>query len=113
MIEVAALAEKQAIAGRRVRVKLGAEAVAWLEGIAGEYRSRELGPLVVRRKAGGYWGELESWASPLGIEEQPGGRPLVALAGPGLIHALRLQVADDGQALVLDQGQHVYRFERQ
>lgn len=113
MIEAASLAEKQAIAGRCVRVKLGAEAVAWLEGIAGEYRSRELGPLVVRRKEGAYWGEFESWASPLGIEEQPSGRPLVALVGPGLIHALRLQVADDDQALVLDQGQHVYRFERQ
>jgi CubicO group peptidase (beta-lactamase class C family) len=113
MIEAASVAEQQAIAGRRARVKSGAEAVAWLAGIAGEYRSRELGPLVVRRREGGYWGELESWASPLGIEEQPGGRPLVALVGPGLIHALRLQVADDGQALVLDQGQHVYRFERQ
>jgi CubicO group peptidase (beta-lactamase class C family) len=74
MIEAASLAEKQAIAGRRARVKLGAEAVGWLEGIAGEYRNRELGPLVVRRKEGGYWGEFESWASPLGIEEQPGGR---------------------------------------
>jgi hypothetical protein len=37
----------------------------------------------------------------------------VALLGPGLIHALRLQVAGDAQALVLDQGQQVYRFERQ
>ena len=113
MIEAASLAEKQAIAGRRARVKLDAEAAAWLDGIAGEYRSRELGPLVVRRKEGRYWGEFESWASPLGIEEQPGGRPLVALLGPGLIHALRLQVAGDAQALVLDQGQQVYRFERQ
>jgi hypothetical protein len=113
MIEAASLAEKQAIAGRRARVKLDAEAAAWLDGIAGEYRSRELGPLVVRRKEGRYWGEFESWASPLGIEEQPGGRPLVALLGPGLIHALRLHVAGDAQALVLDQGQQVYRFERQ
>ena len=113
MIEAASLAEKEAMAGRRARVKLGAEAVAWLERIAGEYRSRELGPLVVRWKEGGYWGEFESWASPLGIEEQPSGRPLVALVGPGLIHALRLQVADDAQALILDQGQQVYRFERQ
>ena len=113
MIEAASLAENQAAAGRRARVKLGGEAGEWLEGIAGEYRSRELGPLVVHRKEGGFWGEFESWASPLGIEEQPSGRPLVALVGPGLIHALRLQVADDAQALVLDQGQHLYRFERQ
>lgn len=113
MIEATSLAEKQAIAGRRARVKLGGEAVAWLEGIAGEYRSRELGPLVVRRKEGAYWGDFESWGSPLGIEEQAGGRPLVALVGPGFLHALRLQVVDDAQALVLDQGQHVYRFERQ
>jgi CubicO group peptidase (beta-lactamase class C family) len=113
MIEAASLAEKEAMAGRSARVKLGAEAVAWLEAIAGEYRSRELGPLVVRRKEGEYWGEFESWASPLGIEEQPSGRPLVALVGPGLIHALRLQAADDAQALILDQGQLVYRFERQ
>lgn len=113
MIEAASLAEKQAIASRRARVRLGAEAVAWLEEIAGEYRSRELGPLVVRRKGEAYWGEFESWATPLGIREQPGGRPLVALVGPGLIQALRLQVADEAQALVLDEGQHVYRFERQ
>ena len=112
MIEAASLAEKQAIAGRRARVKLGAEAAAWLEGIVGEYRSSELGPLVVRRKEGRYWGEFESWASPLGVEEQPGGRPLVVLVGPGFIHALHLQVADDAQALILDQGQHVYTFER-
>ncbi len=113
MIEAASLAEEQAIAGRRARVKLGAEAAAWLEGMAGEYRSHELGPLFVRRKEGGYWGEFESWASPLGIEEQTSGRPLVALVGPGLIHTLRLQVAGEAQALVLDQGQYVYRFERQ
>jgi CubicO group peptidase (beta-lactamase class C family) len=113
MLEAASSAERQAIAGRRARVKLGADAVARLEGIAGEYRSRELGPLVVRWKQGGYWGEFESWASPLGIEEQPDGRALVALVGPGLIRALRLQVADDAQALLLDQGQYVYRFERQ
>jgi CubicO group peptidase (beta-lactamase class C family) len=113
MIEAVSLAEKQAIASRRARVTLGAEAMACLEGLAGEYRSRELGPLVVRRKEKGYWGEFESWASPLGIQEQPGGRPLVALVGPGLVHALRLQVEDDTQTLVLDQGQHVYRFERQ
>jgi CubicO group peptidase (beta-lactamase class C family) len=113
MIEAASLAEKQAIAGRRARVKVGAEAVAWLEGIAGEYRSRELGPLVVRGNERGYWGEFESWVSPLGIEEQPGGHLLVALVGPGLIRSLRLQVADDAETLVLDQGQYVYRFERQ
>ena len=113
MIEAASLAENEATASRRARVKLGAEAVKWLEEIAGEYGSPELGPLVVRRKEGRYWGEFESWATPLGIEEQPSERPLVALAGPGFIHALRLQVADDAQALILDQGQHVYRFERQ
>jgi CubicO group peptidase (beta-lactamase class C family) len=112
-IEAISLARKEAIAGRRARVKLGAEAVTWLEGIAGEYRSRELGPLVVRRKDAGYWAEFESWASPLGIEEQAGGRPLVALVGPGLIHAFRLQVSDNAQALILEQGEQVYRFERQ
>ena len=32
------------------------------------------------------------------------GRPLVVLTGPGLIHTLRLEVADDAQALVLDHG---------
>jgi hypothetical protein len=113
MIEAASLAEKEAMAGRRARVKLGAEAMAWLERIAGEYRSHELEPLIVRWKEGGYWGEFESWASPLGIEEQHVGRPLVALVGPGLIHALRRHVADHAQALILGQGQQVYRFERQ
>lgn len=113
MVEAASLGEREAIAGRRARVKLGAEAVAWLEPIAGEYRSPELGPLVVCRKEEGYWGEFESWASPLGIEEQSNGRPLVRLVGPGLIQSPCLQVEDDAQALVLDQGQHVYRFERQ
>lgn len=113
MIEAASLAEKEAVARRRARVKLGAEAATGLDGIAGEYRSRELGALIVRSKEGRYWGEFEGWASPLGIEEQPSGRPLVALVGPGLIHAFRLQVADDAQALILEQGQQVYRFERQ
>jgi CubicO group peptidase (beta-lactamase class C family) len=113
MIEATSLAEKQAVASRCARVKLGTDAAAGLEGVAGEYRSPELGPLVLRRRQGGYWGEFESWASPLGIEQQPDGRSLVASVGPGLIRALRLQVADDAQALILDQGQCVYRFQRQ
>ena len=66
MIEAASLAEKEAMAGRRARVKLGAEAVAWLEGIAGEYRSRELGPLVVRRKEEGILGRVRELGQPAG-----------------------------------------------
>ncbi|HKU26617.1 MAG TPA: hypothetical protein VJQ54_14165 [Candidatus Sulfotelmatobacter sp.] len=60
MVETALLGETEAIAVKRARVKLGAEAATWLERIAGEYRSHELGPCVVCRKEEGYWGEFES-----------------------------------------------------
>jgi hypothetical protein len=80
--------------------------------LAGEYESRELGPLVVRRKDGQYRGEFESWGSALGVEEQPNGGFLVVLTGPPWVGGVRLQVVDDGQALVLDGGQNMYTFDR-
>jgi len=71
----------------------------------------ELCTLIVRQKDGDYWAEFESWSSALGIEEQPKGDLLAVLTGPPVV-GLRSQVADDGQALVLDGGQNLYRFER-
>jgi len=85
MIAVASSVENQAVAGRRARVKLWAEAVEWVEGIAGEYRSRELGSLVVRHREGGIRAGSRAGPAPWGIKEQSSGRPLVALVGPGLI----------------------------
>jgi hypothetical protein len=67
---------------------------------------------MVRQKDGEYWGEFENWSSALGIEEQPKGGVLLVLTSPPWIGGLRLQVADDGRALVLDGAQNVYRFER-
>jgi CubicO group peptidase (beta-lactamase class C family) len=112
MIAAASLSEKEAVAGRRARVKVDAASLARLETVVGEYESRELGPLMVRQKDGEYWGEFESWSSALGIEEQPKGGMLLVLTSPPWIGGLRLQVADDGRALVLDGAQNVYRFER-
>jgi hypothetical protein len=47
----------------------------------------------------------------LGVEEQSNGSRLVVLTSPPW-SGLRLQVADDGRALILDGGQNVYRFQR-
>ncbi len=113
MIAAASQSERDAVAGRIARVKTDATSLARLEKLAGEYESRELGPLVVRRKDDQYRGEFESWGSALGIEEQPDGGFLVVLTGPPWVGGLRLQVVDDGRTLVLDGGQNVYRFERQ
>jgi CubicO group peptidase (beta-lactamase class C family) len=112
MIAAGSLSEKEAVAGRQARVKVDAASLARLETVAGEYESPELGPLMVRQKDGEYWGEFESWSSALGIEEQPKGGVLLVLTSPPWIGGLRLQVADDGRALVLDGAQNVYRFER-
>ena len=112
MIAAAAQSEREAVAGRLARVKTDATSLARLEKIVGEYESRELGPLVVRWEDGQYQGEFESWGSALGVEEQPNGSFLVVLTGPPWVGGVRLQVVDDGRALVLDGGQKLYRFER-
>jgi CubicO group peptidase (beta-lactamase class C family) len=112
MIAAAAQSEREAVAGRLARVKTDATSLARLEKIVGEYESRELGPLVVRREDGQYRGEFESWGSALGVEEQPNGGFLVVLTGPPWVGGVRLQVVDDGRALALDGGQNVYMFER-
>jgi CubicO group peptidase (beta-lactamase class C family) len=112
MIAAASQSEREAVAGRIARVKTDATSIVRLEILVGEYDSRELGRLVVQRQDGQYKGEFESWGSALGVEEQPDGGFLVVLTGPPWVGGLRLQVVDDGRALVLDGGQNVYRFER-
>jgi len=119
MIAAASQAEKEAASKRLTRVKVDADSVKWLERAVGEYRSTELGSLTVQRKDGQYWAAFESWSSSLGVSEQPDGSRVAALTSPpwnsGAIAAgeVRLQVAEDGRALVLDEGQTLYRFERQ
>ena len=118
MIAAVSQAEKEAVAGRLGRVKVDADSVKWLEGILGEYRSKELGPLTVQGKDWQYWADFESWNSALGVEEQPDGSRVVVLTSPpwngGAIGAggARFQVAEDGRALVLDGAQTLYKFER-
>jgi len=112
MIAGASQSEREAVAGRMARVKTDATSLARLEKVVGEYESRELGPLVVRRRDGQYRGEFESWGSALGVEEQPNGGFLAVLTGPPWVGGVRLQVVDDGQALVLDGGQNMYTFDR-
>lgn len=118
MIAAASQAEKEAASKRLARVKVDAASVKWLEGIVGEYRSNELGPLTVRRKDGQYWADFECWSSALGVGEQPDGSRVAVLTSPpwnsGAIAAgeVRFQVAENGRALVLDEGQALYRFER-
>jgi hypothetical protein len=112
MIAAAAHSEREAVAGRLARVKTDATSLARLEKIVGEHESRELGPLAVRRNNGEYRAEFESWSSALGVEEQPNGGFLVVLTGPPWVGGVRLQVVDDGRALVLDDDQNVYMFER-
>jgi CubicO group peptidase (beta-lactamase class C family) len=119
MVAAASQAEKEAVSGRLGRVKVDADSVKWLDGILGQYRGNELVPLAVQRKDGRYWGDFESWSSVLGVEEQPDGSRVAVLISPpwnGVAVAAkgaRLQVAEDGRALVLDEGQTLYRFERQ
>lgn len=111
MIAAGAQAEREAVAGRLARVKTDAASLARLEKLVGEYESRELGRLIVRRDDGGYRTELEGWSSALGVEEQPNGGFLVVLTSPPWVGGVRLQVGDGG-ALVLDGGQNLYVFER-
>jgi hypothetical protein len=119
MVAATLQAEKEAAAARLTRVKVDADSAKWLEGILGEYRSNELGPLAVQRNDGQYWADFESWSSALGVEEQPDGSRVVVLTSPpwngGAIAAggARFQVAEDGRALVLDGAQTLYKFERE
>lgn len=119
MVAAASQAEKEAASKRLARVRVDADSTSWLDGIIGEYRSSELGPLSVQRKDGQYCADLESWSSALGVSEQPDGSCVAALISPpwnsGAIAAgeVRLQVADGARALILDEGQALYKFERQ
>jgi len=113
MVAAAAQMETEEVAGRLARVKTDATSLERLKKLVGAYENRELGPLIVQPKGDQYRGEFESWGSALGIEEQPDGGFLVVLTGPPWVGGLRLQVVDDGRALVLDGGQNVYKFERQ
>lgn len=118
MIAAVSQAEKEAASKRLTRVRMDAESVEWLQGLLGEYRSNELGPLAVRRKKGQYWADFESWRSALGVGEQADGLRVAVLISPpwnsGAVAAgeVRLQVAEDGRTLVLDEGQTLYKFER-
>jgi hypothetical protein len=119
MLAAALQAEKEAAAGRIAHIKVDADSVKWLEGILGEYRSSELGSLSVRHKDGQYRAQFEGLRSALGVEEQSDGSRVVVLTSPpwngGTFFpvGIRLRVAEDGRALVLDNGQTLYRFERQ
>ena len=112
MIAAASQSEREAVAGRIARVKTDATSVVRLGRLVGQYQSRELGPLSVRSNDGEYRAEFESWGSALGLEEQPNGGFLVVLTDPPWVGGVRLQVVDDGRALLLDGAQNVYRFER-
>ena len=113
MIAAASLSAKDAVEKTHARVKVDADSVAWLEEVEGEYRSDELGPLILSRRNHQYWSDFESWNSTLGVEEQSNGSRLVVLTSPPWSGSLCLQVADDRRALILDGGQNVYRFQRQ
>lgn len=112
IVAAAAQSMTEAVTARQARVKIDATSMARLERVVGEYDSRELGPLVVRRSDGQYRAQFESFGSTLGVEEQPNGAFLVVLTSPPWTGAVRLQIVDEGQALLLDGGQNVYRFER-
>lgn len=113
MVAAASLSAKDVVEKTRSRVKVDADSLAWLEEVAGEYRSEELGPLIVFRKNYQYWAEFESWKSTLGVEEQSTGNHLAVLTSPPWSGTLRFQVADDRRVLTLDGGQKIYRFQRQ
>jgi CubicO group peptidase (beta-lactamase class C family) len=119
MLAAASQAEKEAVVGRSARVKVDADSVKWLDGLVGEYRSNELGPLAVQRKDGQYSAHFESWSSFLGVGEQPDGTRVAVLTSPPWNSAaiaageVRFQVAEHSRVLVLDAGQTLYRFERQ
>ena len=119
MVAAVAQAEKEAVSKRLIRVKVDGDSLKWLDKVVGKYRSNELGQLTVQRTGGQYCAEFESWSSALGVSEQPDGSRVAAFTSPpwnsGAIAAgeVRLQLAADGRALVLDEGQTLYRFERQ
>lgn len=118
MLAAALQSETEAATGRRAQVKVDEDSLKWLDGIAGEYRSSELGSLSVRCEDGQYRAQFQGLGSALGVQQQPDGNRLVVLTSPpwngGTFFpvGVRLQVADDGRALVLDEGQTLYRFER-
>jgi CubicO group peptidase (beta-lactamase class C family) len=113
IVAAASLSAKDVTQKTRARVKVDSDSLAWLEELAGEYRSDELGPLILSKKNHQYWGEFESWKSTLGVELQSTGNHLIVLTSPPWSGTLRLQVADDRRVLTLDGGQNIYKFERQ
>ena len=95
MVAAASLSANDVMEKMRARVKVDPDSLAWLEALEGEYRSDELGTLSYPRKTINTGAEFESWNSPLGVEDQSAGNPLVVLISPPWSGTLRLQVADD------------------
>jgi hypothetical protein len=110
MLAAASQSEKEAAAARPAHVKVDSDSVNWLERIRGEYHSSELGSLSVRWEHGQYRAQFHGLGSALGVEQQTDGSRVVALTSPpwngGTFFPIgvRLQVAEDGRALVLDGG---------
>ena len=106
----AAKALEHAIATVRDRVKVDPDSVAWLDGLRGEYHCKELGSARISHRDDRYSAQFDGWGSVLGSETQSDGKRVVVLICPPWSGALRLQVSDDGQQLLLDGGQTKYAF---
>jgi hypothetical protein len=113
MIAAASLSANDAVEKMSARARVEADSMARLEELEDEYRSDELGPLILSRRNHQYRSDFESWSSTLGVEEQSNGNRLLALTSRPWSGSLRLQVADNSRTLVLDGGQNVYRFQKQ
>ena len=80
-------------------------------GLASRYKSEDLGSMAFTRSASGLSGNNGVWSVNFATKVNPDGTVSLVTASPGL-SGLEFVVANDGgkRALVVRDGQHVYRY---
>ncbi|ACO33510.1 putative beta-lactamase [Acidobacterium capsulatum ATCC 51196] len=100
------------LASIRQRVRTEPEATAWIQNYVGHYVSEELGAASISQQRDGFRIAFESWSSDLGSEEQSDKSRHIVLISAPFLGAVKLQLTENPDVLLLDGGQTRYRFVR-
>jgi CubicO group peptidase (beta-lactamase class C family) len=93
----------------RQRIKTDAGSTAWIRDYTGRYVSKELGSAWISQTGEDFHIEFESGSSSLGVEQSGDSRQIVLTTPPW---TTKLQLTDDPNMLLLDDGQTKYQFVR-
>jgi hypothetical protein len=93
----------------RQRIKTDAGSTAWIRDYTGRYVSKELGSAWISQTGEDFHIEFESGSSSLGVEQSRDSRQIVLTTPPW---TTKLQLTDDPNMLLLDDGQTKYQFVR-